>query len=163
MDQLLHTFSSFNHWSQSLPIYLQVFLGMMAFFLASAAAGFLIYGLLLILQRLSHFRPLSSLTGVIGFSLTLSLGWFMYIFIPLAIIALSNHENLNMAVLTQTMGPYFGVFLLISLSFADTLESKGLWANKNLTAPAKLFSTSLWVLAFGVPAIKKLHQLKRQK
>jgi len=145
MDQLLHTFSIFNHWSQSLPIYLQVFLGMMAFFLACAAAGFLVYGLLLILQRLSHFRPLSSLTGVIGFSLTLCLGWLMYIFIPLAIIALSNHEK------------------LISLSFADTLESKGLWANKNLTAPAKLFSTSLWVLAFGVPAIKQLHQLKLQK
>jgi len=163
MDQLLHTFASFNHWSQSLPIYLQVFLGMMAFFLACTAAGFLMYGLLIILQRLSHVRALSSFTGIIGFSLTLCLGWFMYIFIPLSIIALSNHDSLDMALLTQTMGPYFGLFLLISLSFADTLESKGLWANKNLTAPAKLFSTSLWVLAFGVPAIKRLHQLKLQK
>jgi len=135
----------------------------MAFFLACAAAGFLVYGLLIILQRLSHVRPLSSLTGIIVFGLTLCLGWFMYIFIPLSIIALSNHESLDMVLLTQTMGPYFSLFLLISLSFADTLESKGLWANKNLTAPAKLFSTSLWALAFGVPTIKRLHQLKGRK
>jgi len=108
---------------------------MMAFFLACAAAGFLVYGLLIILQRLSHVRPLSSLTGIIVFGLTLCLGWFMYIFIPLSIIALSNHESLDMVLLTQTIGPYFSLFLLLAYRLPIHWNPKGYGLTKTSRHP----------------------------
>ena len=58
MGQIMHTLANFNQWSSDLPVYLQVFLGMMTFFLTCSMAGFLVYGLLLLSQRM---RALSSL------------------------------------------------------------------------------------------------------
>ena len=158
MGQFILAVTNFNQWTSGLPIYLQVFLGMLAFLLTCSIAGFLIYGLLLLLQRMSHYRPLSSLTGVLGYAITLCLGWLLYIFIPLTVIALGNHEQLNVSLLTQTMGPYFGLFLLLSLSLADALEANGRWHHKGLSFPAKLFATAMWLLALGIPAIKHLRK-----
>ena len=59
MGQIMHTLANFNQWSSDLPVYLQVFLGMMTFFLTCSIAGFLVYGLLLLSQRM---RALSSFT-----------------------------------------------------------------------------------------------------
>jgi len=147
----MHTLANFNQWSSDLPIYLQVFLGMMAFFLTCSIAGFLVYGLLLLSQRV---RTLSSFTGIVGYVITLCMGWLLYIFIPLMVIALGNHEQLNISLLTQTIGPYFGIFLLLSLSLADSLEANGRWHQEGLPLPAKLFASAVWLLALGIPAIK---------
>lgn len=151
MGQIMHTLANFNQWSSDLPVYLQVFLGMMTFFLTCSMAGFLVYGLLLLSQRM---RALSSFTGIVGYAITLCMGWLLYIFIPLMVIALGNHEQLNISLLTQTIGPYFGIFLLLSLSLADALEANGRWHHQDLPLPAKLFASAVWLLALGIPAIK---------
>ena len=158
MGQFIHTVANFNQWTSSLPIYLQVFLGMLALLLTCSITGFLFYILLLLLQRMSHYRPLSSLTGVLGYTITLCLGWLLYIFILIVVIALGNQEQLNISLLTQTMWPYFGLFLLLSLSLADALEANSRWLHKGLSFPAKLFASAMWLLALGIPAIKHLRK-----
>ena len=69
------------------------------------------------------------------------------------VIALGHHEQININLLTQTIVPYFGIFFLLSLSLIDTLEANGNWRHKKLPLPAQLFTSGIWLLALGVPAI----------
>jgi hypothetical protein len=150
MGEIVDLVTDLNYWSSNLPIYAQVFLGMLAFFTTCTIAGLFMYGLLLMSQRI---RLLSSFTGALGYVITLCLGWLLYIFIPLMVIALGHHEQININLLTQTIVPYFGIFFLLSLSLIDTLEANGNWRHKKLPLPAQLFTSGIWLLALGVPAI----------
>lgn len=153
MVQVLHTVADLSYWLGHLPVYLQVFLGMLAFFLMITTAGFLMHGLLLMSQRI---RLQLSLTGVVGYIITIFVGWLLYISVPFWVLALGDQQQLDMRLLIQTVGPYFSIFLLLSVSLIDALKTNGKWIHKKLPLPAQFFTAGIWLLALGIPAIRSV-------
>jgi hypothetical protein len=150
VDLSVSSVEGFSSLMQDWPIIVQAIVVILGLALSLLLLVAVFSGSVYVLYRLSTYKPISNVVGLIGYSFVLVFAWALWIALPVvAFLQVSS----PLTVLFDSLAIYLPLFVFVSLLAKDNLERVNYWRRSDLGGFGKLFEISLLMLPLFVPLL----------